>query len=220
MIDLHSHILPGVDDGAQTIEEAVEMARASVRAGTRAIFATPHVMKGSYYAAPAQIVNTLSELDRAVKRAGVDLLLFPGSEIYPEPTLPADYKAGRVTGLGNTRFLLIEAPAYELAPSFETLLFKIAVAGAFPVLAHPERNPSLNQDIDRLVVIAERGVLLQASVPSFFGNYGRRAQAAVEKMARLGIIAFLGTDAHDPRGTGGMKEARERIERLGGRDSI
>lgn len=216
MIDAHCHILPAIDDGARHLDESLGIARELVRSGVRSVFATPHFMKGSYSPLTEEILSEVAMLSKALARAGIALRVLPGAENYPEPTLPKEYKDGRLTTLGGSRYLLIEAPAVEVTESFEELLFQIALAGAQPVLAHPERNPSFGRDVERLGRLFDRGILLQVNARSLLGGFGRRAQVCAEKMARHEIICLLGSDAHTLEDAASMKEARSRVERLGG----
>ncbi len=221
MIDLHSHILPGIDDGAADIDESLAIARELESNGVSHVFATPHVMKGSYNPTRDQIYEATALMNARLSGMGRSLVVMPGAENYPDPVLPSEYRMGQLTTLGGSDYLLVEAPGVEITETFEELLFQIALAGAVVVLAHPERNSSFSRDIARLEALSERGVYLQINMGSLFGKFGRRALACAEQMCRRQIVAFLGSDAHSVRdATGVVRDALSRVKRLGGHAAL
>jgi len=220
MIDVHCHILPGVDDGAASIDEALAMARAAQREGVKAIFATPHVARGSYDTEPGAIRSAAQGFAVHVRQAGLALAVYPGAENSPEADLPDGCRAGRVMTLGLSKFVLVEAPVAELPWLFEKLLFKLMVAGFRPVLAHPERNPTLQNDFRRLATISRTGSVLQVNARSLSGFYGSRVRAFAERIVREGHAGLIGSDAHGPRDYDGLARAREWILETGGEEAL
>ena len=216
MIDVHCHILPGVDDGARDLEEALDMARAAEREGVIAIFGTPHIARGSYYMEPGDIRQAAQALAVSVKEAGIPVSLYPGAENHPESDLPDGCRSGKVMTLGASKYVLVEAPGTELPWFFETVLFKLMVGGFLLVLAHPERNPTLNHDFERLVTISRTGVVLQVNARSLTGFYGSRVQVCATRIIREHLVGLVGSDAHQPQDYRGLKKACEMIGLIGG----
>lgn len=217
MVDYHIHILPGLDDGASSREEFLEMAREAQKAGTTCLVATPHFLPGVYATRRELVLAAVAEGCRLLQENGVDLRLEPGMEVYLTPELPSLAREGHLLTLGGGRHLLIEFPFQEIPVYAEQALFQLMLQGLTPVLAHPERNRWVQEDQDRLARLVGRGCLVQINAGSLFGEYGRRAKAAAESLVRRGFVHLLGSDAHSPRTPAlNMTAARKRIAQLQG----
>ena len=196
MIDIHAHILPGLDDGAQDLQAAVEMARIATADGISAIIATPHVATGMYENSKDSILHEVGQLNDVLKEEGIPLSVYPGAEYLMEPDLPRRLQAGEVLTLNNSRYMLIELP-FSSIPSFtDKTLFEIMVCGVTPILAHPERNYAMQRDPRQLLNLVEKGVLAQVTVGSLVGHFGAKAQGAARLFLRSGCVQFLASDAH------------------------
>ncbi|NPV27278.1 MAG: hypothetical protein HPY81_07535 [Firmicutes bacterium] len=219
MIDLHAHILPGLDDGAADWEEAVEMARLAVASGTTGMFATPHWLEDEITPEPAKVQALLNELRRRLAEAAIPLTVWPGMEVYLTPILPRLLREGRLLTLNNQKnHLLVELPLGEWPACAEQTLFELQVAGVTPVLAHPERSRAVIDDPTRLEKVVAQGALVQVNAGSLTGQFGRRVQRCAEEMVKRGLVHFLGSDAHSCGQRGpSLAEAAERLERLLGR---
>lgn len=198
MIDLHSHILPGVDDGARTLDEAVDIARAAVEDGIRAIAATPHVRE-DYPTPPDLMERRVGQVREAVSEAGVPLEVHTGGE------LALDF-LGHLTvddlhrfGLGgNPGYLLVEFPYFGWPLDLADQLFRLQIVGITPVLAHPERNADVQGAPDRLAGLVESGTLVQVTAASLDGRLGRWPREAGLKLIQLGLAHLIASDAHHP----------------------
>lgn len=195
MIDIHCHILPGIDDGPQTMEQSLEIAKSLAEHGYSHVIATPHSLDGIYNAKPVDILTKTFALNQALHRANVNLTIYPGAEY---PVTLALLNAELVT-LNNSRYLLIEPPLYQPLPHYSTsLFFQLQARGLNPILAHPERcaeiicNPKLVRDYVNL------GVLMQVTLASFFGRYGNRIKKLVKEWSENGLVHLLATDCHQP----------------------
>ncbi len=155
-----------------------------------------------------------------MQEAGLTVALFPGAENHPDADLPDGCRQGTVMTLGASKYVLVEAPIAELPCSLENLLLDLMVAGFRPVLAHPERNPSLNHNFQRLVTISGTGVVLQVNARSFSGFYGSRVQVIAERLVRERHAGLLGSDAHGPRDCAGLGRVRDHIRALGGEEAL
>jgi protein-tyrosine phosphatase len=197
LIDLHSHILPGLDDGMRTVEESVELARDAAAAGTEAIAGTPHVRR-EWPTTPAAMERALAEVQAAVEAAGVPIRILPGGELALEE-LDRDLAELRRFGLGgNPDYLLVETPYYGWPLDIEHRLFQLRAAGITPLLAHPERNAEVQADPQKVAALVQSGTLVQITAASLDGRAGRRAQAMGLQLIDAGLAHVVASDAHAP----------------------
>ena len=223
MIDLHCHILPGVDDGPKNIEESLAMVRIFKDAGYRRVVTTPHQMPGTtWMRSTAEIRNRVVELNHTIQVGGLEFDVLPGMEISFDPLIPDLLESGRLLTLGNTSWVLIETPFQQLPLGWEQVIFAILAKGYFILLAHPERcvqlaaNPQL---VDRLI---ESGVYFQVNWGSFLGYHGRVALRMAHHLAECGCIHCLATDSHSPqeRHAAHVQLAAAKIEKVMGHENL
>lgn len=216
MIDLHAHILPGLDDGAADWEEAVAMARLAVASGTTGMFATPHWLEDEFAHDPEVVLDVLNELRRRLTEAAIPLTVWPGMEVYLTPSLPQRLREGRLLTLNDRQtHLLVELPLGDWPSYTEQVLFELRLAGVTPVLAHPERSRAVIDDPTRLERVVTQGALVQVNAGSLTGQFGRRVQRCAEEMVKRGLVHFLGSDAHScGQRNPSLAEAAERLQRL------
>ena len=212
MIDLHSHILPGLDDGARTLDEAVEIARAAVEDGITAIAATPHVRE-DYPTEPEEMERGVSQLRDALVQAGVALELYPGGEIALDRLRLLERDGVRRFALaGNPSYLLVEFPYFGWPLDLADQLFQLRIAGVTPVLAHPERNADVQSTPERLAPLVESGTLVQLTAASMDGRLGRRTRETGARLIELELAHMIASDAHHPGiRTVGMSAAAEAV---------
>jgi protein-tyrosine phosphatase len=197
LIDLHSHILPGLDDGVRSVEESVELARDFAARGTTAIAGTPHVREDWPTTADAMEL-ALAEVQAAVAAAGVPIRILPGGELALGE-LDRDLDELRRFGLGgNPAYLLVETPYYGWPLDLEHRLFRLRASGFTPVLAHPERNGEVQDDPRRVEGLVASGVLVQITAASLDGRAGRRAQTMGLQLVEEGLAHLVASDAHAP----------------------
>lgn len=198
MIDLHSHILHGLDDGAASLEDALGIAAGAVADGIRVIAATPHV-RSDYPTTPEQMERLVDSLRRELEAARLPLELLPGGEIALD-RLPAlgDDELRRFGLGGNPRYLLIEAPYFGWPLGIEDAVFQLQLRGFTTVLAHPERNSDVQARPERLAPLVERGTLVQLTAASLDGRIGSRPQKTGLRLLELGFAHLLASDAHAP----------------------
>lgn len=197
MIEIHFHCLPGIDDGPDTWDEAVELCRAAAAEGTETIVATPHVLREPW------INEDRAERDRLVVRLNALLggqpAVVPGCELF----FTADVlelwdrgSAGPLTGLNRGSALLIEFPSYSVAPQAEWIFHELSVMGVQPVVAHPERNAEFARNPGRLAGLVARGALTQVTAASLLGEFGRGPLAAAQDFFAQGLVHTVASDAH------------------------
>jgi protein-tyrosine phosphatase len=196
VIDLHSHILPGLDDGASDLDEAVEIARAAVQDGTRIIAATPHVRE-DYPTTSSAMVNGLAHLRRALDDAGIDLVVLPGGELSLEQLDRLGTDDLHRFGLGgNPSCLLLETPYIGWPPSFGDIVSTLSAAGIRPVIAHPERNDEVQENPGLIAELVRGGALVQLTAASLDGRLGRTTRATAEQLLNAELAHMVVSDAH------------------------
>jgi protein-tyrosine phosphatase len=198
VIDLHSHILPGLDDGTASLAEAVELARQAVAEGVTAMAATPHVRDD--YPTSAEVVDrALVELRGALAAAEIPLELLSGGELdvhrLGDLDEPALYRFSLARG---GRYVLVEFPYGGWPRALEGALSAVHASGLTALLAHPERNPEVQDRPERVGALVEAGVLVQLTAGSLCGRFGRRSQLAARRLLELGLVHVLASDAHRP----------------------
>ena len=198
MIDLHSHILPGLDDGARSIEISLGMAESAVEDGITVIAATPHV-RDDYPTEPAEMEEMLAELTAAIAQAGIPLEVLPGGEVAFEWLPRLDDEALRRFGLGgNPSCLLLELPVAGWPFGLEQVLFDLRLRGFTVVLAHPERCPEVREQPERLRPLVDAGTLVQVTAASIDGRLGTRNRQTGLRLVELGLAHMIASDAHAP----------------------
>jgi protein-tyrosine phosphatase len=195
MIDLHSHILPGLDDGARTLVESVEIARAALEDGITVIAGTPHV-RDDWPTDAESMEQRVVELRAELDASQVPLDVRPGGEIALDWTVKLSVDELRRFGLGGSRYLLVETPYHGWPLRLPDVLFSLRDQGLVPVLAHPERNIEVQTRPQRLVPLVEGGVLVQVTAASVDGRIGRRACDCGLRLVRDGLAHLLASDAH------------------------
>ena len=212
MIDLHSHILPGLDDGARTLEEAREIGRAAAEERITAIAATPHV-RDDYPTRPGTMESAVDALRRDFDSQGIPVDVLTGGEISIDAVWELSAAELRRFSLaGSGRYLLLEFPYTGWPPALDLAITNVLGHGLTPVLAHPERNPQVQDRPDRLLTVVERGVLVQVTAASVDGRLGSAPKVAAARLFDLEIVHVVASDAHGPHIRGqGMRAAREAI---------
>jgi protein-tyrosine phosphatase len=198
VIDLHAHVLPGVDDGPATLEESLGILRAAAAEGVTRIAATPHV-RDDYPTAPETMERLVSELGSAAREAGIPLEVLRGGELDLAFLRRLDDAVLRRFGLGgNPGLLLLEFPYSGWPLDLRELVFDLSLRGFTLVLAHPERNAEVQEAPERLRPLVEAGVAVQLTAASVDGRVGRRAQHCARTLLDSGLADLLASDAHTP----------------------
>jgi len=197
MIDLHCHILPGIDDGAPDLSVALDMARASVADGVTDLACTPHILPGRYPNTGPQIRQATGELQDALGQEGIPLRLVAGADNHVALDFVGELKAGQLLSLNGSRYVLVEPPHAVLPPRLEELFVGVLAAGYVPILTHPERLSWIKTRFDLITRLAQSGVWMQVTAGSLAGAFGSNAQYWGERMLDEGLIHILATDAHD-----------------------
>jgi protein-tyrosine phosphatase len=196
MIDLHAHVLPGLDDGPRTVMDAIALARAAIAAGTATIVATPHI-NHRYNLTPVQVAGAIEQFSTILRQEGLPLRLLGGGEISLERLV--DLNDGELDrlGLGGGTCLLVEPPLRDIPGPFEWPIRSLLQAGRRVLLAHPERCPGFVRDPERLRNLLEEGALSQITVGSLLGNHGEQVRDFAFDLVRDRLAHNLASDMHD-----------------------
>jgi len=204
MIDLHCHLLPAVDDGPQTLEESIAMARAAYQDGVRTIMVTPHALDWEQVHpgqdARESVAREVRALETALHQAGIPLTLVAGMEVHYDLDLETRLRSGRARPLGQGRYVLVELPFLQYSLHLEQVMFRLQLQGWKPLLSHPERYVYYQQSPDLLVPLVERGVLVQVTVDSLLGETGQPARETAQRLLRRGLVHCLASDGHTAGG--------------------
>lgn len=217
MIDLHCHMLPGIDDGAPDLAVSIEMARASVADGVSVVACTPHILPGLYHNTGPQIRQATERLQQTLNREGISLQLVTGADNHIVADFVAQLRSGHLLPLANTRYVLVEPPHHVVPPRLEDLFFSLLVADYVPILTHPERLTWIRSHYETVQRLARAGVWMQITAGSLAGAFGRDARYWGERMLDEGYVHILATDAHDVnRRPPNLSQGRALAEKLVG----
>ena len=199
MVDLHHHLLPGLDDGAADVATSLELARMALAEGITTVVCTPHTLDGVYDVERARATAALAVLTLALAEAGLPLQIRLAGEVHLHESIPELLRldAG-VTLDGQGRYLLLELPHQGPPSSLPDFLFRLAAAGTTPLIAHPERNLAVRKNPALAIEWASRGVKLQLTAGSLTGAFGEPIRACAEQLLRAGAVHVVATDAHSP----------------------
>lgn len=210
MIDLHCHMLPGIDDGAPDLEAALAMARIAVADGIRVTACTPHIYPGLYENDARGIAEAIARFEQALGAADVPLQLVRGADVHLTPDLLADLRKGLIPTLNGSRYFLLEPPHHVAPPRFDEQVFNLLANGYVPVITHPERLTWIEQHYEMFLRLARAGAWLQITAGALTGRFGRRPQYWCKRLLDEGPVHIIATDAHSPaRRPPLLAEARE-----------
>ena len=197
MIDLHSHILPGVDDGAQSFDEAIAMAKIAVADGIEVMACTPHFMPGLYDNNAADIRARTAQLNAQLVSQGINLALVVGGDAHIRPDFVNALQSGSILSLHDSRYVLFEPPHVSMPQRFEELLFNVKMSGYVPILTHPERFKWIENNYEIFQNLARNGVWMQLTAGSLTGRFGKRSKYWAQRMLAEGLVSIIATDAHN-----------------------
>jgi protein-tyrosine phosphatase len=193
--DLHSHLIPGIDDGSKSMEDSIAMIRAFAAQGYTKLITTPHIMSHRYPNTRAIIEEGLAALKKELQERAIAIEIEAASEYYLDETVMALVDKRDIMTFGDN-LMLFEMSYVQPLHFLEEMLFEIKVAGYKPVLAHPERYLYMHEDFSRYERLKEMGLLFQVNIPSFGSYYSSSIEKTANKIAEAGMIDFLGSDAH------------------------
>ncbi len=222
MIDLHCHILPGVDDGAASLQESLSMAEQAIAQGITHLLCTPHHNNGRYENEKSSVIAAVHHLQNALDERNLPLTLLEGQEVRVTGELITAIEKDHLlfTDITDT-YLLLEFPTQDVPAFSESLFFELRTLGKVPVIVHPERNAIFREDPNRLIPFLEMGCLAQLTAPSIVGIFGKQIQKTAHEMVTHNLVQMVASDAHGiSKRRFYLKEAYEIIEQEWGKEKV
>lgn len=197
MIDIHCHLLPGLDDGSPTLEHSLDLAQAAVSDGITHALMTPHHMNGRYVNHAPEVTLATEQFQTALDDAQIPLVVFASQEVRINGGLLAALDAGDIlTTDPEGKYMLLEFPSEEVPAYSEKMIFDIQQRGITPIIVHPERNQGFMDKPELLYEFGKRGALAQVTSSSYVGVFGKKVQAFTQDIIDNGLAQFLASDAH------------------------
>lgn len=204
-VDMHSHLIPGIDDGAKTIEDSINLIKELKALGFRKLITTPHIMSDYFRNTPANILSGLADVKAALVNEGIEMELAAAAEYYIDDGFIKKLEEEKLLTMGDNH-LLFEISYINCPDNIHEIIFRMMVLGYKPIMAHPERYPFWYNDFDQYKKFRDQGVLLQLNTNSLSGYYGPEAKRAGEKLIDLGLVDLIGTDCHHMRHIEALKK--------------
>ncbi|MGF3114736.1 tyrosine-protein phosphatase [Facklamia sp. P13055] len=197
IVDLHSHLIPGVDDGAQTLEDSIYLAKMGQEEGVQHIVLTPHHRNGQFINHKEDVIKFTDKLSADYERAGLQVKVYPGQEIRLTKQFMEDYYNGDLLSLdGSDKYYLIEFPTAKVPEFAPKMLLQLIDMGITPLIAHPERNHQLAENYEDLYDLIQMGCLSQITSSSYVGLYGEKFQKTAREMIELNLAHVIASDVH------------------------
>lgn len=214
MYDIHCHVLPGIDNGARSIEDSMEMSRYACSEGVNIIIATPHFIGGEAEVDKSRILSQVLLLNKELKRRDINLLVLPGMEVYLTDDIDLLYDEGKVIPLNMKNYMMIELPMYYNLPSyFEKVIFNLRLKGIRPVIAHPEKSKIIIEHPNIIYGLIERQCYIQINGGSLTGIHGRDAEKTANLLLEHNMVHAIGSDNHTRGSMTSMKSCYDYVER-------
>lgn len=220
-VDIHSHILPGVDDGADSIEEAVELVKMAYKEGTRYMVATPHYRRGRFGRPVSELEKKLQELKLILKQKGIQVKVVLGNEVYYFSGIVEKLDSKRIQTLGDTNYVLVEFPPMEEYRTINNGLNHIIQGGYRPILAHAERCVCLTDNLEYVRELVEMGIYIQVNASSLTNILGIKKKTFIKKLLKENLVHLIATDTHDIKvRTSGLKKCAEYLKKKYGKEYV
>lgn len=201
MFDLHCHVLYSIDDGAKDLEDSLNICTLSSASGVKGICATPHYIDGDSEVGIPMINEYLDVLNDDVKKKGLDLIVYPGMEVFITSNLLELYEKGRILCINNTKYMLIELPLFNSLPNYlYDVLFNLEVKGIKPIIAHPERCKAIIDSPNTVYRLIERGCLMQINAGSITGPANNKVKHTADILLDHNLVHAVASDTHSSKG--------------------
>lgn len=218
MIDIHCHILPGVDDGSPDMNESMNMAMKAVEAGITHIFATPHHLNEKYVNVKSNIIDRVVRLNESLQEANVPLTIHLGQEVRIHRDIFTSLEKEEILTLDdNGTYLLLELPSGRVPTYTQEVIYELLLKGITPIIVHPERNKELIENHKLLFELVQEGALTQITSGSIVGKFGKNIKSFSKKIIEHNLAHFIATDAHNIGSRGfTLQQAYEKITKAYG----
>lgn len=211
-VDIHNHMLPGVDDGSQSMEQSMKMLKIAYEEGIRAVCLTPHYMPPQYAHTAEELHKRKDQLQKRLIKNGIGIRLYLGNEIYYRDSAAEDVLGRKALTLENSRYVLVEFNVKESADRIERAVHSLANSGLRPVIAHLERYENLAGDLDMVEDLIDTGAYVQVNAGSIMGDYGHKLTKWTRTLLKNDLVHMVATDSHNE--TGRAPKLRECAEYL------
>lgn len=201
MIDIHSHIIPNVDDGARSVEETFNILKEAQEAGFTDVILTSHFLLNYYETNAQELIFWKEKLQEVLKKQGTKINLHSGMEIYITNQMEELLENKKILTLANSRYMLIELPLATNVKYFDYVVYYLEAKGIKPIIAHPERYKCVQKDPDIVEEYIEKGCLIQCNYGSIVNLYGSEAEKTIKTILKKNQVHFLGSDVHRENGT-------------------
>lgn len=201
MIDIHSHIIPNVDDGARSVEETFNILKEAQEAGFTDVILTSHFLLNYYETNAQELIFWKEKLQEVLKKQGTKINLHSGMEIYITNQMEELLENKKILTLANSGYMLIELPLATNVKYFDYVVYYLEAKGIKPIIAHPERYKCVQKDPDIVEEYIEKGCLIQCNYGSIVNLYGREAEKTIKTLLKKNQVHFLGSDVHRESGT-------------------
>lgn len=196
MIDIHCHVLPGIDDGSENLDMSLEMLGIAEENNTTKIIATPHYYRGNYENKFKDILKHVENLNTVIKAKKINIEIFPGQEIFVDKYTLDLYKDGTIHTLNDSKYMLVEFPMDVFPSDAIDMIYELKLLGVRPIVAHPERYIYINGDLMNINKFIEEGCLFQINTSSIIGLLGKRVKETAHSLMDNGLCHFIASDAH------------------------
>ncbi|MDQ3050155.1 MAG: capsular biosynthesis protein [Bacteroidota bacterium] len=203
-VDMHSHLIPGIDDGAKTIQDSITLIKELQAMGFRKLITTPHIMSDYFRNTPENILGGLATVKAAMVEEGIEMELEAAAEYYIDDGFVKKLENEKLLTIGEN-YLLFEVSYINCPDNIHEIIFRMMVLGYKPIMAHPERYPFWYSNFDQYRKFRDQGVLLQLNINSLSGYYGFEAKKTADKLVEAGLVDLLGTDCHHLKHIEGLK---------------
>jgi tyrosine-protein phosphatase YwqE len=210
--DMHSHLLPGIDDGLRTLEESVSFIGELYNIGYRKLICTPHIISDIYPNSPETIMPKLKLVKDAIKKEGIDMVIEAAAEYMVDMDMEKHITENKPLLTFGKDLILIEMSFVAPSANIEQVIFQLRLKGIRPVLAHPERYAYYHNDFEKYTHYLDLGCLLQVNLLSLLGYYGKPTKVVAEKLVKHGMVDLLGTDVHHEKHLAALKELASKKE--------
>lgn len=215
IIDFHSHVLPGLDDGSKDINMSLNMLKLAESHGTQYICATHHYIPDEWTINKENYDEKYKLMEEVCEDNNINIKILRGLELYMHPKLTELYENGEVWGINNTRYVLVEFPMRQVPLYSEEVFYELRLKGAIPIIAHPERNHEFMKDEGVLIKFINEGCLAQINAGSLRGDYGKNVQKVAETFVKRNLVHVVGSDAHnDGKRRTGISDEMQIIKKL------
>lgn len=214
MIDIHSHVLPGIDDGSKNITMSLDILKGLEEQGVTDLICTPHYISETSQVSPrSKNLELLEKLQKSAEKKGLKIKLYLGNEIYIDKNIPKLLRLKKISPLGKSKYLLVELPMSGEFEQYEDILLSLIQKKWKVILAHPERYHSFQKNYSKITELHNQGILLQCNLGSFIGQYGKHAKKTAQKIAKDKLIYCVGTDIHHTRDYTEIAKAQKKLRK-------